>query len=57
MARQGTSGRSIAGIVQFGALFAGGLLLALTLLLVGADQSESGQAPLQAAGGLDMVLH
>jgi hypothetical protein len=53
---KGTMGRSIAGIVQVGALFAGGLLLALTLLLVGADQSESGQATLQAAGGLDMVL-
>jgi hypothetical protein len=52
----GTTGRPIAGIVQVGTLFAGGLLLALTLLLVGADQSESGRGTLQAVGGIDMVL-
>ncbi len=54
---KGTVGRPLGGIIQVGALFLGGLALALTLLLVGADQSASGQQALQAAGGLDMLLN
>lgn len=53
---KGTTGRPVLGLVQVGALFFGGLLLAVALLLVGADRSDSGQATLQAVGGIDMLL-
>jgi hypothetical protein len=54
---KGTAGRPLGGVIQVGALFLGGLLLALTLLLVGADESEAGQGALQAAGGIDMLFN
>ena len=53
---KGTTGRPLLGVIQVGALFLGGLLLAVTLLLVGADQSDSGKNALQAMGGIDMLL-
>jgi hypothetical protein len=53
---KGTTSRPLLGLIQVGALFIGGVILAVTLLLVGADTSESGQQMLQAAGGIDMLL-
>jgi hypothetical protein len=53
---KGTMGRPMGGLIQVGALFLGGLLLAVTLLLVGADSSDNGKNMLQAAGGIDMLL-
>jgi hypothetical protein len=53
---KGTAERPVAGLIQVGALFLGGVVLALTLLLVGADQSDAGKNALQAAGGIDMLL-
>jgi hypothetical protein len=53
---KGTANRPTTGLVQVGALFLGGVVLALTLLLVGADSSDAGKNALQAAGGIDMLL-
>lgn len=48
----GTTGLPKLGLVQIGALFAGGLILALTLLFVPADDPT-----LQAVGGIDLLLN
>ena len=53
---KGTTGRPAAGMIQIGALFLGGLILALTLLLFGADTTDTGKNAIQAAGGIDMLL-
>jgi hypothetical protein len=53
---KGTTGRPTLGLIQVGALFLGGLLLAVTLLLIGAEQSESAQNTFQMVGGIDMLL-
>jgi len=53
---KGTANRPTTGLIQVGALFLGGLVLALTLLLVGNDQSDAGKNALMAAGGIDMLL-
>ena len=53
---KGTSGFPILGLIQIGAIFAGGLLLAGVLLLVDAT-TESGGQLVQAAGGIDLLLN
>lgn len=46
----GTSGLPMAGLVQLGALFAGGLVLSGTLLFLSGDA-------IQAAGGIDLLVN
>jgi hypothetical protein len=46
---KGTSGLPLAGLVQIGALFLGGLVLSFTLLYLSGDA-------LQAAGGIDLLV-
>ncbi len=46
---KGTSGLPVAGLVQIGALFLGGLVLSFTLLFLSGDA-------LQAAGGIDLLV-
>lgn len=46
---KGTMGRPILGVIQYGALFLGGLVLSVTLLFLPAEA-------VQAAGGLDLLL-
>jgi len=53
---RGTQGYPVLGLVQVGTIFAGGLLLAATLLLVDGT-SESGAQLTQAAGGIDLLLN
>jgi hypothetical protein len=53
---KGTAGRPTLGLIQVGSLFLGGVVLALALLLFGADQSDAGKNAIQAAGGIDMLL-
>lgn len=53
---KGTTGYPTAGLVQIGAIFLGGLVLAATLLLVDAT-TDSGAALLQAVGGIDLLLN
>ena len=53
---RGTKGYPVLGLVQVGTIFAGGLLLAATLLLVDGT-SESGAQLTQAAGGIDLLLN
>ncbi|HLA15312.1 MAG TPA: hypothetical protein VJZ72_00300 [Candidatus Limnocylindrales bacterium] len=47
---RGTSGLPMAGLVQLGALFAGGLVLSGTLLFLSGDA-------IQAAGGIDLLVN
>jgi hypothetical protein len=54
---KGTPGRPVSGLIQIAVLFLGGLVLALTLLLFGADDSSTGQNALQAAGGVNMLFN
>lgn len=53
---KGTTGYPILGLVQVGTIFAGGLLLAATLLFVDGT-TESGAQLVQAAGGVDLLLN
>lgn len=47
---RGTTGLPVAGLVQLGALFAGGLVLSGTLLFLSGDA-------IQAAGGIDLLVN
>lgn len=53
---RGTTGYPVAGLIQIGVIFAGGLVLAATLLLVDGS-TESGAGMVQAAGGVDLLLN
>jgi hypothetical protein len=51
-----TSGYPILGLIQIGAIFLGGLILAVTLLLVD-GRTDSGAQTIQAMGGIDLLLN
>lgn len=53
---RGTTGYPILGLIQVVTIFAGGLVLAATLLLFDAT-TESGAQAVQAAGGVDLLLN
>ena len=53
---KGTTGYPRLGLLQIGTIFAGGLVLALTLLLVDGT-TDSGAQLIQAAGGIDLLLN